>query len=152
MTSFALLDNGLMLDSDGNVYGAKVNVDGNGYRSVWVSPKRLRLHRMVAETFIPNPEGYGKPDVAHWDGDKANNAASNLRWATKSENNLDKRRHRTNRGGLPKLKWPVVDYIRESTESQRKAARELGVSQSLVSLVRNNKIWKEEFRGRQDVL
>lgn len=43
-----------------------------------------KVHRLVAETFLPNPEG--KPIIDHIDGDKTNNALSNLRWFTYSEN------------------------------------------------------------------
>lgn len=53
-------------------------VDRNGVR------KSLRLHRIVAEAFIPNPEG--KPQVNHRDENPENNRAVNLEWATAEEN------------------------------------------------------------------
>lgn len=43
-----------------------------------------KLHRVVAELFIPNPDN--KPCVDHIDGNKHNNRADNLRWVTHKEN------------------------------------------------------------------
>lgn len=52
--------------------------------------KNFYVHRLVAEVFIPNPEH--KPMVGHINRNPRNNAVSNLRWVTKSENfrNSDK--------------------------------------------------------------
>lgn len=43
-----------------------------------------KIHRLLAEYFIPNPEN--KPCINHKDGNKLNNSLDNLEWATISEN------------------------------------------------------------------
>lgn len=58
-----------------------------GYLRVVLSlygKKAFFIHRMVAETFLPNPDN--KPQVNHIDGDKLNNNLSNLEWVTPREN------------------------------------------------------------------
>lgn len=59
-------------------------VSSSGYKFVRVGEKSYPLHRVIASAFIPNPED--KPQVNHIDGNKTNNAVSNLEWVTHQEN------------------------------------------------------------------
>ena len=111
-----------VVDRTGKVYGPRgpltqYRTCGGKYRAVYLSGIGMKyVHRVVAEAFIPNPEG--KPQVGHWDGDSLNNDVSNLRWVTQSENEADKVRHgKSNRGdqrsGSSKLSAQDVWEIRD---------------------------------------
>ena len=47
--------------------------------------KEYRMHRLVAEAFIPNPNNL--PEVNHIDENKLNNEIENLEWCTRQYNN-----------------------------------------------------------------
>lgn len=69
----------------------KTDLTNMGYKRVtlWhVDQKRVRVavHRLVAMTFVPNPEN--KPMVNHLDGNKINNHRTNLEWVSCSENTI----------------------------------------------------------------
>lgn len=50
----------------------------NGYMSVSLNSKTFKVHRLVAEAFISNPNSFLQ--VNHKDGDKTNNSVDNLEW------------------------------------------------------------------------
>ena len=68
----------------------KQNIKRNGYKTVDLcvdsKPKTTLVHRIVAETFIPNPNNYRF--VNHKDSNRENNAVGNLEWVTSSENRM----------------------------------------------------------------
>lgn len=77
-----LTSNGKILNKKERIL--KLSVGHNGYSKITIKNKNLRISRLVAEHFIPNPEN--KPQVNHKNGIKSDNNAVNLEWRTLSEN------------------------------------------------------------------
>lgn len=105
---------------------------------------RLYVHRIVCEAFHgPCPVGH---EVAHNDGNRSNNCASNLRWATRRDNHADKIGHGTQRYGeriaWSKLTECAVREIRAGSSTINDLAEKFGVSSGTVSKVRNGQRWR----------
>lgn len=88
------------ISNDGHVWSIhknsvmKLNPSLQGYVSVglWKKNSRevFRIHRLVAEHFIDNPDNH--PIVDHIDGNRSNNSTSNLRWVNFSDNSKNVRK------------------------------------------------------------
>ena len=84
----------------------KHNINHNGYASVELfkngKSKRCLVHRLVAQTLIPNPNNY--PQVNHKDENPLNNKVENLEWCTA--------RYNMNYGNGAKTRHLKIDYTK----------------------------------------
>lgn len=110
-------------------------------RSRWV-------HRLVIEAFV-GPRPSPMHQVAHSNGNPADNRVCNLRWATAAENAADRDMHgRTIRGETHHQRKITEDIVRDIRSARAvgepgvKTARRLGVSASLVSMIGKRQIWR----------
>lgn len=112
----------------------KASIDKQGYKTVnlWNNgqKKTYKIHRLVAKTFIPNPNNYLV--INHIDENKMNNDISNLEWCTQKHNIL----HSVKK--LAQRRKIVRDDGKEY-ESIADALRDLGLKTNHISDVCNGK-------------
>ena len=79
----------------------------------------VRIHRLVAEYFVPNPDN--KPIVNHIDANKTNNYYKNLEWVTDQEN----RDHASKLGLLSNRSELQKEASRKSLAKARQRLKEI---------------------------
>lgn len=100
--------------------------------SIYDEVERALVHRVVAEAFIPNPNGL--PEVHHKDGNKHNCKLDNLEWVTKIDNHAKRNKYVIEQYAL------TEEYITEYGSS-RAAARAAGYPQRAAAINLASKTW-----------
>ena len=82
-----------------------VYLNRSGYKCVGLSKngkrKHFKVHRLIAQVFIPNPEN--KSIIDHINRIRTDNRLENLRWATIGENNINTCMRKDNTTGLKNI-------------------------------------------------
>ena len=116
--------------------------------------KTIKIHRLVATTFIPNPHNY--PMVNHKDEDKTNNCVWNLEWCDAKYNanygSLSERKKIININHPSKSKpvamfdnnWELLMIFPSCSEAERQT----NISQSLISKVCRQPMGKFHAGGK----
>lgn len=130
----------------------KPSILPSGYKKVGLhgdeGQKFFYIHRLVCSAFHGSP--LDGQEVCHWDGDRGNNRAQNLRWGTCAENAEDRKRHGTIQLGeenpTAKLTEERVREIRRLYRPRRVTlemlSKRFGVSESTISAIIRRKRWK----------
>jgi len=119
---------------------AAPNKDGYLYVKLYKNKKEYikYIHRLVAETFIPNIET--KHQINHIDGNKLNNKVSNLEWCTQSENvkhayklglvksNMKNKFGKKHHSSKKVIQYTIEGKFIKNWDSMSDVKRELGIS------------------------
>ena len=127
-------------------------VGKDGYLRTQFGGKSRLVHRVIASTFIDNPNNL--PEVNHIDGDKLNNSVDNLEWCTRNDNLRHAYQHelrsakRTNNARC-KLTEDDVRYIKKNYRKGDKdfgasaLSKKFGVARQTICAVVSGQNWKE---------
>lgn len=140
------------IDTQGNIFGfkrkkiVKQKTNMFGYSTIKLCKENklyyFMVHRLVAQTFIPNPNNL--PQVNHKDGNKQNNNVNNLEWCTRSYNM--KHAYKT---GLEKPKGKKV-YQWDNNHNLIKIYNSIRDANISMGLSKNSKVIKTRCDNQKD--
>jgi hypothetical protein len=113
-----------------------------GYMQIGLRNPKQKLfyvHRLVALAFVENP--LGKPEVNHIDGNKSNNARSNLEWATPKENIGHSVRSGLKVPYEKKLTITEAMEVFLSLESEESISQKYGITSRSIRDIKKKKRW-----------
>ena len=104
---------------NGDIFNTKTNfklcgtIENNGYRRFSLSNKdgkrkNMRHHRLLAQTFLENPNNYKQVD--HIDNNKLNNNLENLRFCSQSLNSTNREHYSHKKNGAPEKRFKYVNW------------------------------------------
>jgi hypothetical protein len=140
----------------GRVYSYKSNrligskSGGNLNHKYWLTSQGS-IHRLVALHFVPNPDPINKTDVDHINFNIDDNRAVNLRWVTKSENQLHsgKRLAEKRRGNLHWKKILTDEQCKEIFKLREQKIKYKDIAKMYG--VKENTICSMVVRGRNHI-
>ena len=111
--------------------------------------RNIKIHRLVAETFIPNLNNY--PQINHKNGIKTDNRVENLEWCTHQENidhvfEIGKRKRKQTKTSS-KLTLEQIKEIKRLLKTKQYQQKELAVmfnrDPAVISRIKNNKVYSK---------
>lgn len=132
-------------------YVLKHSITNSGYVTVSLHRNSVKLHRLLALHFIPNPNEYCC--INHIDGDKKNNSLINLEWCNHSQNNKHAYKIGLNKGnegykiegvnhGRSNFSEKDIIDIRKSNLSQKEIAFQYNCHPSIIQRIVTYKTYK----------
>jgi len=123
------------------------SIGNHGYKVVNIMGIAKCVHRLVAETFIYNPDTLRMSSVNHKDFDRHNNKVVNLEWISQKDNVLHQQKHgRICHGedhpGTILNDWQVRVIRKTEGLYQKELAEVFGVSRNVIRFIRTGKSWK----------
>ena len=131
-----------LVDPSGKIYTAQGEEltqfqSYNGYMRVKLSKGVNRgmylVHRLVAMTFLENPNDY--PVVHHKDADRCNNSVDNLEWCNNSHNQMERFRGSVGTKAKPVIQLTMAGEFVKEWITPVKVFRELGIHPQNISKV-----------------